>query len=226
MKVAYLRTSTEDQTPENQLNDVKSLCDELDEVLIEKQSAFKDKDRPIFDSVVARIKSGEIKEVYVWDWDRLFRNRLKLKEFFSLCKIYKCQIHSFRQAFFEDFYKIPAPFDEIIQELVLSLMGWLAEDESKKKSERVKIAFKNHKGKKWGRPKTHTNKKKIVWEYRDSGLSIRKIAELTKLSVGKVSEICSEKDSKKTPTNTPQKTDVQKGKHLVGSNDKMNGGAK
>ena len=40
--------------------------------------------------------------------------------------------------------------------------------ESQRKSERVKIAYKNHKGKKWG-PSIHTNKKKLL--LRDKGES-------------------------------------------------------
>ena len=99
-----------------------------------------------------------------------------------------------------------------MQELFLNLLGWMAEDESIKKSERVKASIrkKNGKtvsrsGKKWGRPSTHTNKKKIVWDYRDSGRSLREISKLTKLSLGKVHEICSEKRpdkySKKTQSN-------------------------
>lgn len=172
--IIYLRTSTEDQTPENQLRDCKTLVQGDFEVLQEKQSAFKDKDRIVFESIKKRIKSGEVGKLVVWDWDRLFRNRKKLKQFFELCKMYKCQIHSFRQKFFEDFYKIPSPFDEIIQELVLNLMGWMAEDESQKKSDRVKIAYKNRK-KKWGR-KPLDNVESTVIELYKLGKSTREIA--------------------------------------------------
>jgi len=172
--IIYLRTSTEDQNPENQLRDCKTLVGNDFEVLQEKQSAFKDTDRPIFKSVEDGIKKGIVRELIVWDWDRLFRNRKKLKDFFELCRVYKCQIHSFRQKFFEDLYKIPAPFDEIIQELVISLMGWMAEDESKKKSERVKIAYKNR-TKKWGR-KPLDNIESTVIELYKLGKSMREIA--------------------------------------------------
>jgi len=175
MKIIYLRTSTEDQNPENQLKDCSSLYPgEEIEVVQEKQSAFKDKDRPKFEDIKSRIKGGEISEIICWDWDRLFRNRKKLKGFFEFCKVYKCKIHSFRQQFFEDFYNIPSPFDEIIQELVLNLMGWLAEDESKKKSDRVKIAFKNS-TKKWGRKPLKSIDKRIL-ELHNEGKSVRTIA--------------------------------------------------
>ena len=173
--IIYLRTSTEDQTPENQLNDCLTLIDCEYETVIEKQSAFKDKDRPLFSSIQKRIRDGEVKQLICWDWDRLFRNRIKLKEFFQFCKVYKCEIHSFRQKFFEDFYKIPAPFDDIIQELVINLLGWMAEDESKKKSERVKIAYKNSK-KKWGRKPLENVEQQVIELYK-KGKSLRNISD-------------------------------------------------
>ena len=177
--IIYLRTSTEDQNPENQLKDCLTLVNGDYEVIEEKQSAFKDKERPLFESIKQRIKSGEVKSLICWDWDRLYRNRKKLKEFFEFCKIYKCDIHSFRQKFFEEFYKIPKPFDDIMQDLFLNLLGWMAEDESRKKSERVKIAYKNHKGKKWGRKSIPSSiEKEIVNMKKDKpNMSIREIAD-------------------------------------------------
>jgi len=175
MKIIYIRTSTSEQNPQNQLKDCKTLVSGDYEVVEEKQSAYKDKDRILFENIKARISKGEITNLYCWDWDRLFRNRKKLKEFFEFCKIYKCQIHSFRQKFFEDFYKIPSPFDEIIQELVLNLMGWMSEDESKRKSDRVKIAHQNSK-KKWGRKPLGKNVIGEVLDLRKKGMSIREIS--------------------------------------------------
>jgi DNA invertase Pin-like site-specific DNA recombinase len=173
--IIYLRTSTEEQNPQNQLRDCLTLCNKNYEVIEEKQSAFKDKDRPLFESIKKRIKKGEIKSLIVWDWDRLFRNRKKLKDFFQFCKIYKCEVHSFRQKFFEDFYKIPKPFDEIMQELFINLLGWIAEDESQKRSDRVKIAFKNSK-QKWGRKPLEDVEDRVI-ELHKQGKSIREISK-------------------------------------------------
>jgi len=202
MKVAiYIRVSTEEQDESNQLDDCNTINVYGSPIIYrERQSAYKDKDREQFELLKNEIRKGEIKHLIVWDWDRLYRNRKKLKEFFSFCKIYKCLIHSYRQQFFEDLYKIPSPFDEIIMELVINLMGWLAEDESRKKSERVKIAYKNRKTK-WGRKPIHTNKKKIVWELQNQGLSIRKIAKESGVSVGTVHKLTKENPLLKPPTN-------------------------
>jgi len=172
--IIYLRTSTEEQNPQNQLRDCLTICKTEYKVVEDKQSAFKDKDRPLFEDIKRKIQVGEVNSLIVWDWDRLFRNRKKLKEFFQFCKIHQCEIHSFRQKFFEDFYKIPKPFDEIMQDLVINLLGWMAEDESQKKSERVKIAFKNSK-KKWGRKPLEKIEKRVIELYQ-KGKSIRDIS--------------------------------------------------
>jgi len=174
----YIRTSTLEQNPSNQLKDCESLINnEPYEVHEEKQSAWKDKDRPIFELIKNKIKHGEIKSLVVWDWDRLFRNRRKLKEFFESCKLYGCEIHSFRQKFFEDLYKIPEPFDSIMQDLFLNLLGWMAEDESKKKSDRVKIAYQNHKGKKWGRKPVPESAIKEILKKHWVGMDLRSISD-------------------------------------------------
>jgi len=178
MKAIYLRTSTEEQNPENQLKDCLIIAGKDSKVFEEKQSAWKEKERPIFESIKKEIQSGKIKELYVWDLDRIFRNRKKLIEFFNYCKIYKCRINSFRQQWLNEFNKIPDPFNEIMFNLMLEIMGWMAEEESKKKSERVKIAFKNYKGKKkWGRKGINDSVKKEILELHKRGSSIREIAD-------------------------------------------------
>jgi len=109
MKLIYIRTSTDDQNPENQLKDIYSLgCDKETAIFEDKQSAWTDhKERVNFEKVKNKIKSGLVSDLYVWDWDRIYRNRLKLKEFFSFCKIYKVNIHSYRQDWYESILKIP-----------------------------------------------------------------------------------------------------------------------
>jgi len=189
-----IRTSTQEQSPENQLSDCQSINTYGEaQIIKEQQSAWSDKDRPLMIQLKKDISHKKVKHLITWDLDRLFRKRKKLIEFFKFCKVYDCQIHSFRQTWLEELNKIPAPFDEIMHSLMLQIMGWIGEEESQKKSDRVKIAYANHHGKKWGRPATHTNKKKVVYNLREQGNSIRQIAKITKLSVGKVSEICSER---------------------------------
>ena len=183
--IIYLRTSTQEQNPENQLKDCQGINKYGDyELIEEQQSAFKDNiHRDKFNQLLILIKQRKVNHLIVWDLDRIYRNRKKLIEFFELCKIYNCKIHSFRQEWLEQLHKIPEPFNEIMHSLMLQIMGWLAEEESKKKSERVKSATRkqkgttySYKGKKWGRKSINSDRlKQTVKRLREQGLSIRKI---------------------------------------------------
>lgn len=180
-KAVYIRVSTEEQTSENQISEIETISGKEYSLYQDKQSAWKDnKERQEFERLKKDIQNNRVRELYVWDWDRLFRNRKKLKEFFQFCAMYKCQIHSFRQAFYEDFYKIPAPFNEIVQNIVLDLLGWIAEDESNKKSARVRLAIrkvngitKSYRGNKWGRKALKVEKE--VLKLHNQGKTMRQI---------------------------------------------------
>jgi len=171
-----IRTSTEYQNPENQLRDCQSINTYGDADIVKEQtSAWSDKERPQLIQLKKDISLRYVNHLIVWDLDRLFRNRKKLIEFFKFCKIYDCQIHSFRQTWLEELNKIPAPFDEIMHGLMLQIMGWLAEEESKKKSDRVKIAY-NNRTQKWGRKPIGKKTEEEVIKLHKEGKSIREIS--------------------------------------------------
>jgi|SRR3989344_2689811 len=188
--IIYIRTSTEEQTPELQIKDCVALANKLNlndhEVISDKQSAWKDNiERQGFEKLTEAIKKQEVKSLICWDLDRLYRNRKKLIEFFQFCKIYNCKIYSARQDWLESLNKIQPPFNEIMFDLMLQIMGWLSEEESNKKSMRVKNAVrqdggitKSYLGNKWGR-KTIENKKMIedILTLHKQNLSMTKIAE-------------------------------------------------
>jgi len=176
MKIIYLRTSTEEQNPKNQLRDCKQIVNGGYEVFEEKQSAYKNKERPVFEQVRNYIKSKKVSELIVWDLDRIYRNRKKLITFFQFCKFYDCKINSFRQQWLNELNNIPEPFNEMMHQLMLQIMGWLAEEESKKKSERVRIAYKNR-SKKWGRRPLENVEDRVIKLYQE-GKTRREIASL------------------------------------------------
>ena len=199
MKVAiYCRVSTKEQNEELQLTGCHSIntYGEYD-LYQDKQSAFKDHvDRQDFERLKSAIKQHRHTHLIVWDLDRIFRNRKKLIEFFEFCKHYGCTIHSYRQGWLEQLHKIQAPFNEIMHSLMLQIMGWLAEEESQKKSERVKAAVRrtgtitrSYKGNKWGRKGISKQKCTIIRTMRTQGSSIRSIATTLGLSVGVVHKI-------------------------------------
>jgi DNA invertase Pin-like site-specific DNA recombinase len=182
--ICYIRTSTSEQTPQLQLKDIKTICPPHTIEYVEQLSAWKENvKRPVFEQIVEQIKGGRVESLYVWDWDRIYRNRNRLKEFLLLCKMNGVVLHSYRQTWFEDLHRIPPPFNEIVMDMVINLLGWIGEEESEKKSSRVKMAVKktakgtySHNGNKWGRkafPKQTINR---VIELHQQGKSIRQIA--------------------------------------------------
>jgi len=195
VKVAvYLRTSTEEQHPEKQEKDCLEFCKdkdyEIEVVCIEKLSGYKQIQRPEYDKIKELARCGKIKAVVVWALDRWVRNRDTLLEDVTILRNYGCKLHSVRESWLEAI-NIEGALGRTLQDFLLGLVGSLAELESSRKSERVKMAFKSHKGKKWGRPKVHTNKKKIVLGLIHQGLTYRQVAERTKISIGTISSICS-----------------------------------
>ena len=188
--IIYIRTSTEEQNPKNQLEDCKKLAEKLNlkdfEILEERKSAFKNNvKREVFNSIKRAIQKGEVKNLIVWDLDRLYRNRVKTVEFIRNYSKLGLKVYSHRQDWFERFNDIPEPFNEIMSDLMLQIVSWMAEEESKKKGERVKLAVrkkegkptKSYKGNKWGRKALSIKTIQKVLDLHKKGLSIRQIAD-------------------------------------------------
>jgi len=175
MKTAiYIRTSTEEQTPENQIKDCESLLnkDEQYKLYSDQQSAFKENvERESFNKLKNQIQKNKIKKLIVWDLDRLHRNRKNLLSFFNYCKLHKCDILSYRQKFLTEIQQIELPTGfEFVKDMMinnfLQFLGWIAEDESIKKSQRIKVTVRkkpkgtySYKGNKWGRKQLSTVKR-------------------------------------------------------------------
>lgn len=186
--IIYLRTSTEDQEPENQkrecLEFAKNRGYEIEEILLEKLSGFKQVERPKYEKVKEMARKGEIKAVIVWALDRWVRNRDTLLEDTTILKNYGCKIHSIKEAWLEAI-NIEGPLGKTIQEFLLGLMGSMGEMESKRKSDRVRLAIrkengvtKSYKGNKWGRKNLskQTIQKVLDLKKDNPKISIREIA--------------------------------------------------
>jgi DNA invertase Pin-like site-specific DNA recombinase len=190
--IIYLRTSTKEQNPENQRSEcllfAKNRGYEVVDVLVEELSGFKDIIRPEYDKVIEKARKGEIQAVIVWALDRWVRRRDTLLEDVIILRNYGTKLHSVKEAWLEAI-NIDGALGRTIQDFLLGLIGSIAEMESQRKSDRVKIAFKNHKGKKWGRPKVHTNKINVILELQRQGLSYREMEEKSGLSIGAISKV-------------------------------------
>ncbi len=196
MNIIYIRVSTDEQTPELQKNSCEKLANSLGiedyEILEENQSAWKDDyKREKFNKVLRLISRKRVKNIIVWDLDRIYRNRKKLVGFFELCKSCKCSILSVRQTFLNEIQKVELPegFDFIKDMMInnfIQFLGWISEDESKKKSDRVRNAIVqtkegafSYKGKKWGRKKLskQTINKVLELKKENPNISIREISK-------------------------------------------------
>ena len=199
MNIIYIRTSTEEQNPELQLKQIEELGSTNCLIYKEQMSAWKkDVDRPVLNKIINLIKKKELKELYCWDLDRLYRNRKQLVSFFELCREHDCKLHSYRQQWLNELNLIPAPFNDIMTQLMLQIMGWLAEDESNKKSDRVKMAVVrqegntlSYKGNKWGRKSIYRKHHKEVESLSKQGYSIRKISCLLAIPKSSIQRILS-----------------------------------
>lgn len=194
MKYAFLRTSTSEQCPALQLRDIVSAfsLDDL-KVIEEQQSAFKENaKRPEFEKLKKLIITNKVDELYVWDLDRLYRNRKRLTEFLALCKVYDTKVFSFNQQWIRSIQQLQPPFNEIMYDFMLSIMGWLSEDESVKKSNRVKLSIRkspdgitrSYKGNRWGRKPLSKQIISKIKELHLEGKSVRDISKLVQVYDG------------------------------------------
>jgi DNA invertase Pin-like site-specific DNA recombinase len=176
--IIYLRTSTKEQNPELQRKQCIDFCNriglEVVEIAIEQGSAYKlEKIRDKWESIVERAKKEKL-DIVLWRYDRAFRNR---KEFFIFMKVmfevYKTKVYSVTESSIMSFWDMMSKshsdnpvFNELLNgifkamwDFMIQQAGEEAEDESRKKSERVKLAVrkeigmptKSYKGNKWGR---------------------------------------------------------------------------
>ncbi|MBI3502003.1 MAG: recombinase family protein [Bacteroidetes bacterium] len=184
----YIRCSTKLQDATLQISNLISMIspDEKYIVLQENQSAFKDNvKRPVYDELVRLVKNKKIKNLYVWAFDRLHRNYKRLQEFFLICKMSDCVIHSYNEKFLEDFRKMPPPYNEMFETFMTTLFGSMGEAESRLKSGRVKNSVvkkegeitKSYKGNKWGRKNLSVQVINQVRALHGQGYSLREICK-------------------------------------------------
>lgn len=213
MKVAiYCRVSTIEQYPESQIKDCLEFANNKgyevpkEYIFVEKLSAFKQIERPKYEKVKELARTGKVKAVIVWAFDRWVRNRDTLIEDTTLLSNYGVKLHSVKDAWLEAI-NIEGALGKTIREFLLGLIGSLGELESSRKSERVKIAYErvkaeNRKYKKWGRKSLPKRVIVQVLELHNQGLSMRKIANEMKyydknnnekkVSIGAVHKIITE----------------------------------
>lgn len=175
--IYYTRTSTKDQSPELQIESGIKFCIDIGlenpEIFSEKGSAYKiEKVRPIWESVIEKAKK-EKRDIILWKYDRSFRNREEFYKFMKVMfEVYGIKVYSVTEPSIMNIWDMCGKTNTgnlIVDEMMngqlklmwnflIQMAGEAAEEESRKKGERVKLAVvkksgktKSYKGKKWGR---------------------------------------------------------------------------
>lgn len=202
MNIIYLRVSTKSKDERQQLPAILkkfNLNKDDHYIFSDKVSAFDEKKedkRLAFQEVKKLILENKVNNIYVWDTDRIYRNYDKFKEFFLICKKTNTDVYSVRQDFLNSFNTMESTFKEVMKDIFLSFLGWVAEEESKKKSERVKLKVdktttitKSTYGKKWGRKRKVNINKVLELRNEKPDISISEIARQLNINKGSVAYI-------------------------------------
>jgi DNA invertase Pin-like site-specific DNA recombinase len=153
-KYGYIRVSDKDQNEDRQFIAMKE--NNIDEglIFIEKQSG-KDFSRPQYQLLKRIMQKGDI--LYIKSLDRFGRNKQQiLDEWHELTKLKGIEIVVLDMPLLDTTkFKDLNGLETLIQDIVLQVLSWLAEDERKRILERQRegIEAAKIKGKHLGRPK-------------------------------------------------------------------------
>ena len=175
----YLRTSTADQTTDNQQLDLEKVADKMDwavtEVFKDVISGAKAK-RPGLDALMRAVNRKEVDMVMTWDVSRLGRSLphlVTLLEEFQACG---CDLY-----FHQNGLNTSTPSGKAM----FGMLSVFSQFEREMIQERVKAGLRRAKaqGKRLGRPPVPPIQIEKIKALRQEGLSYRKIAKRMDLSV-------------------------------------------
>jgi Site-specific recombinases, DNA invertase Pin homologs len=156
MKIGYIRTSTIDQNLDRQKQIMK---DHNIELLFSEQESGKDTNRPILNEMLNSIRAND--EIVIASLDRLSRNYKDLKEIIQMIRD-KGSTLTIVDAPFLNFNTGNSTLDTAMFDILLSLLGYIAQNEREKILERQRQGIEQAKkrGVYNGRPlKYHANSK-------------------------------------------------------------------
>ena len=184
MKVAiYARVSTDEQSAENQIPVLEQWAKqrgwEVCKVVKEDGSAWKAGHQPGLAQLTKDARKGDFKLILIWSLDRLCRGGADtIFPILNKLASYDVKVFSYQESWTEqpssDMYK-----------LLISIFAWVAEMESKRRSERTKLGMirAKEKGTKTGKAIGRPRKNSIIslTSERGGGMSFSSVA----LAVGK-----------------------------------------
>jgi len=182
--VIYLRVSTERQDEQSQLIACKDLCNkrgwEVTGVFADHgKSAYHNVNRPRYEIVLKLVRDRKVQHVVVWALDRWTRRGNKeLKKTIEYLDKFGVQLHSVKEYWIEQITTSELSF---VKDIVLDILGWIAWQESNRRSERVKdsLNFQNAlKNGTVGRPSIPQQIRVRIAELLRQGKTYKQIREL------------------------------------------------
>lgn len=177
----YARVSSKDQILERQIAEAKKLGIEDEYIFLEVASG-KDFKRPEYQLLKRMLREGDI--LYIKSLDRLGRNKqMILDEWNELVKIKKVDIVILDMPLLDTTkYKNMNGLENLISDIILQLLSYMAEDERTRIKERQKEGIRSalDKGIKFGRPKIEPgrNFEEVYKQWRNSEITAVKAMQL------------------------------------------------
>lgn len=156
MKTAiYARVSTTDkgQDTENQIHALRAWCEregyDVVEIYEDHESGTKGRrERQAFDRMFKDAKAGRFKLVVFWSLDRFSRQGIAATvDYLRILELHGVAFRSYTEQFLDT-------TNELVRHILIGVMGYLAQMEAKKISERTKAGLERavRNGKRLGRP--------------------------------------------------------------------------
>jgi DNA invertase Pin-like site-specific DNA recombinase len=169
----YLRVSTDRQTAENQLADVRQLALARGyEPVVYEEVESAAKARPVLDKMLADVRAGRVHAVAVWALDRLHRSMTgAINTVLELDRL-GVPVLSVREGWLDT----SGP----VRPLLVAIFGWVAEQERSRLIERTRAGLERAKreGKRLGRPRASPLKLAAAVSNVQQGASIRTASKM------------------------------------------------
>ena len=181
MKIGYVRVSSTDQNPERQIEKMRQLGIEDRFLFVDKVSG-KDFNRPRYQAMKAIIREGD--ELYVDSADRLGRNyEGMIAEWKEITRVIGADIIALDNDMFNSKkFREMGDIGKLLEDQVLSLLAWVAEQEREKikKRQREGIDLAMAEGRYKGRPKVAVDMEvfeKFYPEWKAGEITARKFMQ-------------------------------------------------
>lgn len=199
-KFFYARISTKDQTLERQIVEAKKLGIDESYIFLEVASG-KDFKRPEYQLLKRMLREGDV--LYIKSLDRLGRNKqMILDEWNELVKVKKVDIVILDMPLLDTTkYKDMNGLENLISDIILQLLSYMAEDERLRTKERQREGIKiaREKGIKFGRRKIDPGEKfeEVYQEWKSGKITAVKAMEMLGLKSNTFYRRVKEYESKK-----------------------------